>query len=272
MTGQGTETRRLPKAIREELPEPIASKSRVYAKDLPPEVLDAVYGIFRNALENTFIFTLGSQAIVIVLANVLARALRANFRGKWWLRLLVLLPWVAPISLGTIGWKWIYDSIYSVINWTGQALHILGPDDWPMWLGEPMPTDNLVRLTLGGQPVQKRGEMLHSRLRYFDLDRKRPGLPQGVAALVSAITWDSVEVEFVNTNLFEPRSLILQAGAYGEDTFRTVTMEGRESSNVNQSYFSLTLAPGAGAKLKIQTSRYQNQPRYSFPWKQTEAP
>src|SRR4029453_195787 len=39
MTGQGTETKRLPKALRAELPEPVASKSRVYAKDLPPEVL-----------------------------------------------------------------------------------------------------------------------------------------------------------------------------------------------------------------------------------------
>ena len=51
MTGQGTETKRLPKALRQELPEPIASKSRVYAKDLPPEVVDVVYGIFRDALE-----------------------------------------------------------------------------------------------------------------------------------------------------------------------------------------------------------------------------
>jgi uncharacterized protein YecE (DUF72 family) len=51
MTGQGTETKRLPKALRQELPEPIATKSRVYAKDLPPEVLEAVYGIFRDALE-----------------------------------------------------------------------------------------------------------------------------------------------------------------------------------------------------------------------------
>jgi len=51
MTGQGTETKRLPKALRHELPEPIAAKSRLYAKDLPSDVLDAVYGIFRGALE-----------------------------------------------------------------------------------------------------------------------------------------------------------------------------------------------------------------------------
>jgi uncharacterized protein YecE (DUF72 family) len=50
MTGQGTETRRLPKSLRTELPEPVASKARVYAKDLPPEILDAVWAQFRDAL------------------------------------------------------------------------------------------------------------------------------------------------------------------------------------------------------------------------------
>jgi multiple sugar transport system permease protein len=44
---------------------------------------------------------------------------------------------VAPISLGTIGWLWILDSIYSVINWTLQAVGLISPDNWPMWLGIP---------------------------------------------------------------------------------------------------------------------------------------
>jgi uncharacterized protein YecE (DUF72 family) len=51
MTGQGTETKRLPKALREALPEPIAAKTRIYAKDLPPEILDAVWDAFREGLE-----------------------------------------------------------------------------------------------------------------------------------------------------------------------------------------------------------------------------
>ena len=51
MTGQGTETKRLPKALREELPEPVATKARVYAKDLPAEVFDAVWAAFREGLE-----------------------------------------------------------------------------------------------------------------------------------------------------------------------------------------------------------------------------
>jgi multiple sugar transport system permease protein len=92
---------------------------------------------FWLSLKNTLIITLISQLCVLVLANVLAMALMVNFRGKWLVRLLILLPWVAPISLGSIGWLWIYDSIYSIINWTGQALHILGPTQWPIWLGDP---------------------------------------------------------------------------------------------------------------------------------------
>jgi multiple sugar transport system permease protein len=92
---------------------------------------------FWLALKNTLIITLASQLVIVVLANVLASALMADFRGKWLVRLLILLPWVAPISLGSIGWLWIFDSIYSIINWTGQAVGILGPDEWPIWLGEP---------------------------------------------------------------------------------------------------------------------------------------
>ena len=51
MTGQPTEVSRLPKAIREELRGDPAEKKRIYRKDLPTELLDAVYAQFREALE-----------------------------------------------------------------------------------------------------------------------------------------------------------------------------------------------------------------------------
>ncbi len=94
-------------------------------------------GTFWIALKNSVIFTVVSQFFVVVFANILAGALSADFRGKWLVRLLILLPWVAPISLGAIGWLWIYDSIYSIINWTARAIGLLGPNDWPIWLGQP---------------------------------------------------------------------------------------------------------------------------------------
>ncbi len=92
---------------------------------------------FRRSLFDSFLFTISTQVIVIVCANVLALALRDPFRGRGFVRFLVLLPWVAPISLGAIGWKWILDSIYSVINWVLVRLHLVNPFTPPMWLGEP---------------------------------------------------------------------------------------------------------------------------------------
>ncbi len=92
---------------------------------------------FRQALANSFIFTISSQVLVIVGSTILALALKDKFRGRGLLRFLILLPWVAPISLGAIGWKWILDSLYSVINWVLINLHLVNPFTPPMWLGEP---------------------------------------------------------------------------------------------------------------------------------------
>jgi multiple sugar transport system permease protein len=92
---------------------------------------------FQTSLRNTFVFAISAQVLVMVLGTILALALLKDFRGKWFVRLLILLPWVAPISLGTIGWLWILDSTYSVLNWTLQALGIIGPTDRLMWLGVP---------------------------------------------------------------------------------------------------------------------------------------
>src|SRR3954470_3113767 len=50
LTGQPTETKRLPKAIRDELPPTLAEKARVYAKDLPGELLAEVWRQFADGL------------------------------------------------------------------------------------------------------------------------------------------------------------------------------------------------------------------------------
>lgn len=83
---------------------------------------------FLRALSNTFLFTLVSQLIVIILANILALIFYQDFPGKWIARLIVIMPWATPISLGTIGWKWIFDSKFSPIDWVLQQLGLLGPD------------------------------------------------------------------------------------------------------------------------------------------------
>ena len=102
---------------------------------------------FRRALRNTILFTLVSQAIVLVGAAILAHWLVKDFPGKWFLRFLILLPWAAPVSLGTIGWLWIFEPTLSVVNWTlvhlqtgpldALGIDLIDPLDPPQWLGRP---------------------------------------------------------------------------------------------------------------------------------------
>jgi multiple sugar transport system permease protein len=94
---------------------------------------------FLRALYDSFIFTVGSQILVLVGSTLLALALEKKFHGRGLVRFLMLLPWVAPVSIGAIGWKWILDSLYSVINWVLVRVPIFHLDKFnpPQWLGEP---------------------------------------------------------------------------------------------------------------------------------------
>ena len=100
--------------------------------------------VFRLSLKNTFFFAIVSQVLVILLSRVVATALMKEFRGKWLARFLIMLPWTAPIALGTIGWLWMLDSIFSPFDWVfrwlgllGTPGALLGPQTNLYWLGVP---------------------------------------------------------------------------------------------------------------------------------------
>jgi multiple sugar transport system permease protein len=93
--------------------------------------------VFWRALRNTFLITAISMVLIVVLGKVLANILIADFRGKWVVRFLVLLPWTTPVALSSISWLWLLDSIYSPIDWVLRQLGLLGPAQNMYWLGEP---------------------------------------------------------------------------------------------------------------------------------------
>jgi multiple sugar transport system permease protein len=92
---------------------------------------------FQASVWHTFLFTVLSQLVVLVVAGFLAHALIRNFRGKWILRFLILLPWAAPLPLSLMGWTWIFDTTYSIINWTLQHLGLASQVSPPQWLAQP---------------------------------------------------------------------------------------------------------------------------------------
>ncbi|OLE23521.1 MAG: hypothetical protein AUG49_15750 [Catenulispora sp. 13_1_20CM_3_70_7] len=84
----------------------------------------------------------------------------------------------------------------------------------------PIVTEALVQLTWGGPQVIYNGGLQQARVRYHDARRGRPGLPDNVAALVSSIDPRATLIELVNLDPHEPRSVIVQAGAFAEHTIR----------------------------------------------------
>jgi len=90
---------------------------------------------FRETLYNTFIFTFGSQFLGLILRKFGALVLLRPFPGRKFVRALVILPWAVPVALATVAWQWMFDSLYSVINWTLIALGFITREQAPNWLG-----------------------------------------------------------------------------------------------------------------------------------------
>ena len=90
---------------------------------------------FRQTFQNAFVFTGIAVAFKLVLGISLALLLNQQLWFKRVIRGSVLLPWVIPTALSTLGWWWMFDSLYSVVNWTGIALGVMDPPG-PNWLGQ----------------------------------------------------------------------------------------------------------------------------------------
>ena len=93
--------------------------------------------IFRDAVWHTFLFTMISQAVVVLCAGLIAHALMRDFPGRWFLRFVILLPWAAPIALSAVGFLWFYDPQGSIFNWFLIKAGVVTEATKPNWLGTP---------------------------------------------------------------------------------------------------------------------------------------
>lgn len=130
---------------------------------------------------------------------------------------------------------------------------------------DPATIAALIQLMLGGMPPSVDGGLLNARLRYFDPEHKRAGVPEDVGALVSELTDTSTTVTLVNLNAAAPRTVVVQGGAYAEHQIESVQVNGQTQA-VNGRTFTVELKPGAGATVTLKMRRFANQPTISFPW------
>lgn len=117
-----------------------------FQRDLPRPQLDAFVGLgnyakllqdarYLNSLRATLIFSLVSVAAELALGVAIALVLNQRFRGRGFVRGLMILPWAMPSIVNAAMWKWIYNADYGALNALLTQLGIL--DAYQVWLADP---------------------------------------------------------------------------------------------------------------------------------------
>lgn len=92
-------------------------------------------GRFWQTLMNSAIFTFASVAIELVLGMAIALVLNQAFRGRGIVRTIAILPWALPTALIALGWTWIFNDQYGIVNDILMRLGIIKTGI--NWLGDP---------------------------------------------------------------------------------------------------------------------------------------
>jgi hypothetical protein len=132
----------------------------------------------------------------------------------------------------------------------------------------PAATESLVQLMWGGLMPGRAGGLVNARLRYFDPDRRRAGVPDDVAALISELSDTRTAVTLINLSSSEPRTVVVQGGGYGEHQLTSVSHGGR-TTTIDSRHLTVNLDPGCGQTLVLSMRRYANAPTVRHPWAPT---
>ncbi len=64
----------------------------------------------------TFVYAFGSVSLQIIVGIVIALVLNQQFKGRDFLRGISVVPYIIPVIVVTIGWEWILDTNFGVVN------------------------------------------------------------------------------------------------------------------------------------------------------------
>jgi hypothetical protein len=138
----------------------------------------------------------------------------------------------------------------------------------------PVTTEALIQMTMGGPSPIYNGGLLHVPVRHFDALARRPGLPPDVAALVHRVDHAGVTLELVNVGARLTRDVVVQAGAFAEHIWTKLRVVEKVPSALSRvdvqpiggAHLRVRLAPGTSIKLELDCERYASSPTTRLPW------
>jgi len=73
-------------------------------------------GRFWRTMFNSAVFTFSSVFLELILGMGIALVLNQQFRGRGAVRTIAILPWALPTALIALGWTWIFNDQYGIVN------------------------------------------------------------------------------------------------------------------------------------------------------------
>jgi len=91
--------------------------------------------LFQQTVWNSFVYTIATLALKMVFGIILALLLNQEMPCRNLIRGALLLPWIVPTSLSVLTWLWMFDSLFSVVNYMLIGVGLIKTKI--PWLGDP---------------------------------------------------------------------------------------------------------------------------------------
>ncbi len=76
--------------------------------------------IFRQTVQNTFVYAFGTVPFKLLFGLALALILNQSFPFRNAVRAGLLLPWIVPTALSSLAWLMIFDGVLSPLSWLAK--------------------------------------------------------------------------------------------------------------------------------------------------------
>lgn len=148
---------------------------------------------FMGSIGNTVVWTVGSVFFQFTIGFALAMLLHQHFvKGKTWLRILLMVPWVLPSIIGSSVWKWMYNADYGIINFLFKAIGLI--EENRTWLSNPKTAMAAVIAVNVWKMFPFVMLMLEAALQGVSKDLKEAAVIDGAGRLkiFSNVTWPAI--------------------------------------------------------------------------------
>lgn len=103
---------------------------------------------YHDALLNTFVYTVATITIKAILGMAVALAVARHFPGRRLVFALLFLPFVFPMTMGTMAWYYLFSNVHGALNYILMQSKLVpnGVD----WLGSfgPLPMASLITVNV----------------------------------------------------------------------------------------------------------------------------